>query len=408
MDLDRDPIPEEILFEILLRLPVKSLCRFRCVSKHWCSIISDPDFADAHFTCSKLLIPKLLISVIGDDRRHNMNFRRPGKICFFSVDYPEQGQPLHAIAHGSIDFEPAATISSSPSGLICFTCSDGIRIGNPITGEFDLIQTHVSHIFSEKSILGFDPIDKNYVILKLEKRSYTPGVCGKSRVFSLSENQCHDAPPHPWISAGESSVSINGVIYFTAWGGLDADVRGPCLFAFDVRTENVQMIYRPQELVYNRNFVVELVIEYKGRVALVCDGNIYDTSADKVCLWILEDSEKHTWSFQSFVIPWRENLMRDGISMDGELPHSGDRKVKLFGATHRGELVLATPLSREGFLYMFFYEVETNTLRRFEVDGFGGVYGAVRFNFVVESLQSLNSLSKKKKERHLLRQTQST
>ncbi|RXH90692.1 hypothetical protein DVH24_035456 [Malus domestica] len=44
----RKHIPEEILFEILVRLPVKSLLRFRCVCKSWNTLISSPDFRNAH------------------------------------------------------------------------------------------------------------------------------------------------------------------------------------------------------------------------------------------------------------------------------------------------------------------------------------------------------------------------
>jgi hypothetical protein len=40
-------LPDDIIFEVLSRLPVKSLCRFRCVSKGWRSLISDPAFAAA-------------------------------------------------------------------------------------------------------------------------------------------------------------------------------------------------------------------------------------------------------------------------------------------------------------------------------------------------------------------------
>ncbi|KAK7318643.1 hypothetical protein RJT34_03347 [Clitoria ternatea] len=42
-------IPQELINEILLRLPVKSLLRFKCVSKLWFSLISNPRFAKSHF-----------------------------------------------------------------------------------------------------------------------------------------------------------------------------------------------------------------------------------------------------------------------------------------------------------------------------------------------------------------------
>ncbi|XP_051197322.1 putative F-box protein At1g47765 [Lolium perenne] len=41
-------LPNDLVFDILSRLQVKPLCRFRCVSRGWRALISDPVFATMH------------------------------------------------------------------------------------------------------------------------------------------------------------------------------------------------------------------------------------------------------------------------------------------------------------------------------------------------------------------------
>ncbi|THF99668.1 hypothetical protein TEA_008056 [Camellia sinensis var. sinensis] len=47
-----DYFPEEVLIEILSRLPVESLLRFTCVSKPWRSLITSPSFINTHLNKS--------------------------------------------------------------------------------------------------------------------------------------------------------------------------------------------------------------------------------------------------------------------------------------------------------------------------------------------------------------------
>ncbi|MED6107048.1 hypothetical protein PIB30_010494 [Stylosanthes scabra] len=48
-------LPLELIERILLRVPVKQLARLRCVSKLWCSLISDLHFAESHLHHSPAL-----------------------------------------------------------------------------------------------------------------------------------------------------------------------------------------------------------------------------------------------------------------------------------------------------------------------------------------------------------------
>jgi hypothetical protein len=49
MDMDSTvSLPYHFVFDILSRIPVKSICRFQCVSKGWRDLISSPIFAATH------------------------------------------------------------------------------------------------------------------------------------------------------------------------------------------------------------------------------------------------------------------------------------------------------------------------------------------------------------------------
>ncbi|KAI3872147.1 hypothetical protein MKW98_011639 [Papaver atlanticum] len=49
-------VDDGVVCDILSRLPAKSLMRFKCVSKHWCSLIKDPYFVDLHFRTPKTVL----------------------------------------------------------------------------------------------------------------------------------------------------------------------------------------------------------------------------------------------------------------------------------------------------------------------------------------------------------------
>ncbi|KAI5660056.1 hypothetical protein M9H77_28849 [Catharanthus roseus] len=65
-------IPQDALTEILLRLPVKSLIRFKCVSKSWFSLLTSPLFIDMHLKFSLTRDDEFVLikSILNDDKTH--------------------------------------------------------------------------------------------------------------------------------------------------------------------------------------------------------------------------------------------------------------------------------------------------------------------------------------------------
>ncbi|CAO2039511.1 unnamed protein product [Urochloa humidicola] len=59
-------LPLDAMYEILLRVPAKSLCRLRTVCRFWRSLLSDPEFSAAHAARARRREPPLVIAGYND------------------------------------------------------------------------------------------------------------------------------------------------------------------------------------------------------------------------------------------------------------------------------------------------------------------------------------------------------
>ncbi|XP_057436199.1 F-box/kelch-repeat protein At3g23880-like [Lotus japonicus] len=66
MDPCFNALPIDLIPLILVRLPVRSLLRFKCVCKSWRSLISDPEFGKSHFDLAGAPTHRLLLKRIND------------------------------------------------------------------------------------------------------------------------------------------------------------------------------------------------------------------------------------------------------------------------------------------------------------------------------------------------------
>ncbi|KAJ1295071.1 hypothetical protein BS78_01G196000 [Paspalum vaginatum] len=117
-------LPEEIVEDILLRLPAKSLCRFRCVSRCFAAVISSPSFQDAYYRRNS------------SDRRLFM--RPPGAQEPFYAWHPTAGVGVETIMSARrLPQGSTFPVGKSCRGLVLLKNTDyrAHYVWNPSTGE---------------------------------------------------------------------------------------------------------------------------------------------------------------------------------------------------------------------------------------------------------------------------------
>lgn len=111
--------PVDLIVDILSRLPVKPLVRFRCVSKPWCALIDDPDFIKLHLNRSintkshlNLILNDCSLSSVNFDSLDNATkLKSPLKWTDFGIE-----------------------VLGSCNGLIClYNSEEDVCIWNPST-----------------------------------------------------------------------------------------------------------------------------------------------------------------------------------------------------------------------------------------------------------------------------------
>ncbi|OVA05762.1 F-box domain [Macleaya cordata] len=309
---EKPVLRDESLREILSRLPVKSLMRFKCVCKRWQSLIQDHSFVDLHLTQSQRR-PDLLIAVPGE-----------GVVRFFSAEYMfEGGAAIQRIeipswGHGAL---------SSINGLICFVdlLEPAACINNLSTREKTRwIKTSVKReeirlgfdyrpggpVFG----FGFDPATKEHkVICMWEICRYTTmpsyeligGTTEKiCEVLTVGQNSWRRIDDVPQYMLRGRAIYANGSIYRR---NADERLEYEVIVAFDVGSEKFRSIPIPNFIVdtWDSDGVCDLRTDYllegDGRIALVDE-----ISVNAVRLWIChENKEKMTsrWTENTVTLP---------------------------------------------------------------------------------------------------------
>ncbi|VYS48711.1 unnamed protein product [Arabidopsis thaliana] len=335
--------PLDLILEILLRLPVKSVLRFRCVSKLWLSTTTDPYFTNSYEARSSTR-PSLL-----------MFFKNKDKLFVFTFPHHNQNsKELHSYSqhvdsyHIKYPKYCCFPFTESVHGLISFRISTKPIIWNPTMRQFLILPKPEKSWKGLSVFLGYDPVEGKHKLMCMN-RDNTSDEC---RVLTLGSAQ------EKWrrikTNLKHRSIlryygqCINGVIYYQAYIDQMGFISNPTIMSFEVRSEKFDTITLPSGSFAN------MLIPYQGRLA--CVNNTMDDVNGGITLWTLEDAEKHIWSCKLFLAPlahYDRSLKTD---------------FKLDGITHAGEFIYVPSTFLKSF-YVLYFDPKKNSFRKVEFRG---------------------------------------
>ncbi|RHN64154.1 putative F-box domain, galactose oxidase/kelch, beta-propeller, F-box associated interaction [Medicago truncatula] len=288
-------LPHELIILILLRLPVKSLIRFKCVCKSWFSLIShDPHFANSHF------------QLTAATHTHRIMFRTPISEIR-SVD-------LEASLHDDYAFmlpEPYTdlNIKASSRGFIVFNCASNIYLWNPSTGAQKQIPSPPNDYYLNFAGFGYDPSEDDYLVVSVSYDSIpnSDDKLSHLEIFTLKANVWKETvgTTHwPYCSKIVSSYYpmvdsfFNGAIH---WLAFRHDIGVYVIVAFRLTERELLLIPLLDDIhdhsndIHNHSNDRDLWV-FRGSLSLWVSGD------HKVDIWVMEEYGVHSSWIKTLVL----------------------------------------------------------------------------------------------------------
>ena len=235
-----DFLPPEILPNILLRLPTKSIVKFTCVCKTWRSLIRNPDFISAHLKLSNYNQALLLFRFWADSRldceKEDNDEKEVYKLYCDNQDFNEHARfdfPFDTLGRTSI-----IKVVGTCNGLVCVEDNGllgRIILWNPCVRMFVELPTpsityqgyheEDEYGYDTATGLGFDSKTNDYKVVRVvtvvdvKRRGYWGVYPPKVEVYSLATGEwsmvttalpgaVHTCDPMPFVNGALHWVAL--------------------------------------------------------------------------------------------------------------------------------------------------------------------------------------------------------
>ncbi|XP_057422644.1 F-box/kelch-repeat protein At3g23880-like [Lotus japonicus] len=226
-------LPEELIIEILLKLPVRSLLRFICVCKSWKTLIDSPQFVKDHLRNS--------MSDTNMTRQQLVSFAKneSNKIETCSVQslFENPSAPPEILSF-RVESKHQYIVGSC-YGLMCLCDHNGyFRLWNPSTRLASVRSPRINivKLFTRYGF-GYDQVNDKYKVL------YTRGF--ETRVHTFGTNcwtTIHTSPrARPEWSDEEEGKFVSGTLNWLA-------PKRDCIISFDLENETYDEVLLPLQL----------------------------------------------------------------------------------------------------------------------------------------------------------------
>ncbi|KAL1220110.1 F-box protein [Cardamine amara subsp. amara] len=356
---DMCEIPRDLMIEVFMRLPAKSLMKFKCISKHWSSLISSRYFCNRVFTVARQQQPRLYMCLVDQFGQRellslSMSSTSPDNTCFVvdqDLSSPGMGGFFLSIVHD----------------LMCFYVTTNACIYNPNTKQLLTLPAIKSDIIDEQGQrkdtrypIGHDPVNDQYKLfctiaissrglanLKSEHWVFVLEAGGLWKKVVPREHYHPHAPlSRGWFVSGS-------VVHYMAW----LDMHICAVVSFEITSEELTIIPVPKkagDVFLPAVMMMADIIEYGGKIAIFDHSYLDDEGL--VDLWVLEDAGKKKWSKQTLVLqPCQRHLVHD-------------TELKVKGTIRDGKVILAPSEMGSGF-YIMYYDIQSNSLTRVKIEG---------------------------------------